>query len=72
MSMILNLFQFLSILFHAALIPYASVSKLECKMQGEGGGGGSQDTTFTSCQNAACSSNYFLFWVNYALEGSTF
>ena len=32
-------------------------------------------TTFTSCQNAACSNTFFffLFWrVDYALEGSMF
>ena len=28
--------------------------------------------TFTSCQNAACSHKFFLCWVDYALEGSTF
>ena len=32
-------------------------------------GGGQARTTFTSCQNAAC---FFLRWVDYALEGSTF
>ena len=30
-------------------------------------------TTFTSCQNAACSNTFFFFWrVDYALEGSMF
>ena len=30
-------------------------------------------TTFTSCQNAACSNVVFFFWrVDYALEGSMF
>ena len=30
-------------------------------------------TTFTSCQNAACSNTFFFCWqVDYALEGSTF
>ena len=35
-------------------------------------GFGRQHTTFTSCQNAACSNNFFLFlWrVDYALEGN--
>ena len=29
--------------------------------------------TFTSCQNAACSNTFFFLWrVDYALEGSTF
>ena len=28
--------------------------------------------TFTSCQNAACSNTFFLWRVDYALEGSTF
>ena len=30
-------------------------------------------TTFTSCQNAACSNTFFFFWrVGYALQGSMF
>ena len=37
----------------------------ECKK-----GAGRQHTTFTSCQNAACSKNCFLWWVYYIL-GST-
>ena len=48
-----------------ALIPYASMSNLECKK-----GVGRQHTTFTSSQNAACSNEYFLFRVDYALEES--
>ena len=58
---------FLARLFRAALIPYASVSNLECKKRV-----GRQHTTFTSCQNTVCSNEYFLFRVDYALEGSTF
>ena len=42
------------------------MSNLECKKQV-----GRQHTTFTSCQNAACSNEYFLLWVDCALEGST-
>ena len=59
--------KFLARLFGAALIPYASVRNLECKKRI-----GRQHTTFTSCQNAACSNKYFLFRVDYAQEGSTF
>ena len=59
--------KFLARLFRAALIPYASVSNLECKKRV-----GRQNTTSTSCQNAACFNEYFLLQVNYALEGSTF
>ena len=33
-------------------------------------GVGRQHTTFTSCQNAACSIEFFLLRVDYALEGS--
>ena len=29
-------------------------------------------TTFTSCQNAACSNTFFFWRVDYALEGSMF
>ena len=54
-------------LFRAATNPYASVSNLECKKRV-----GRQHTTFTSCQNAACSNEYFLLRIDYALEGSTF
>ena len=46
---------------------YVSQSNLECKncvLR--------QHKTFTLCQNAACSSEYFLLQVDYALEGSTF
>ena len=50
-----------------SLIPYSSVSNLEYKKRV-----GRQHTTFTSCQNAACSIEYFLLRVDYALEGSTF
>ena len=59
--------KFLAGLFCAALIPYASQSNLECKKRV-----GRQHTTFTFCQNAACSSEYFPLQVDYALEGSTF
>ena len=59
--------KFLARLFRAALIPYASQSNLKCKKWV-----GRQHTTFTLCQNAACSSEYFLLQVDYALEGSTF
>ena len=31
-------------------------------------GVGRQQWTFTSCQNAACSDDFFLWWVDYALE----
>ena len=67
MSRSWNLSQFVARLFRAALIPYASVTNLEGKKQV-----GRQNTTFTSSQNAACSNEYFLLQVNYALEGSTF
>ena len=50
-----------------ALIPYVSVSNLECKKRV-----GRQHMTFTSCQNAACSSERFFLQLDYALEGSTF
>ena len=43
------------------LIPYVSQSNLECKncvLR--------QHKTFTLCQNAACSSEYFLLQVDYA------
>ena len=59
--------KFLARLFRAALLPYARQSNLECKKQV-----GRQHTTFTLCQNATCSSEYFLLQVDYALEGSTF
>ena len=62
-----NFLKFLSRVFHAALIPYASVNNLECKKRV-----GRQHTTFTLSQNATCSSEYFLLQVDYALEGSTF
>ena len=62
-----NFSWFLARLFRAALIPYGSVRNLECKKRV-----GRQNTTFTSCQNAACSNEYFLLRVNYAVEGSTF
>ena len=49
-----------------ALIPYASVSNLECKKRV-----GRQHTTFISSQNGACFSEYFLLQVDYAPEGFT-
>ena len=62
------LLKFLARLFGPALtLMHAGVSNLECKKRV-----GRQHTTFTSCQNAACSNEYFLFRVDYALEGSTF
>ena len=45
--------------------PKCSNHLTECKK-----GGGRQHTTFTSCQNAACSKNCLLWWVYYIL-GST-
>ena len=53
-------------LFRAALIPYASVSNLVCKR------GSVDNTRLLPSQNVACSSEYFLLRVDYALEGSTF
>ena len=47
--------------------PLSSQSNLECKKRV-----GRQHTTFTLCQNAACSSEYFPLQVDYALEGSAF
>ena len=44
----------------------------ERKQFGVKKGGRRQHTTFTSCQNAACSDEFFLLRVDYALEGSTF
>ena len=35
-------------------------------------GVGSQHTTFTSCQNAACSNEFFLCWVDYTSERKRF
>ena len=48
--------KFLARLFRAALIPYESQSNLECKKRV-----GWRHTTFTLCQNAACSS-FFPFY----------
>ena len=62
-----SLLKFLERAFRTALIPYASVSNLECIK-----GIGRQHTTFTPCQNAASSNEFFLLRVDYALEGSTF
>ena len=59
--------KFLARVLHPALIPYACVSNLECKK-----GVSRQHTTFTLCQNDACSNGFFLFLVDYALEWSTF
>ena len=59
--------KFLPRLFHAALIPHASVCNLECKK-----GVGRQHTTFSSCLNAVCSNEYFHLRVDYAQEGSTY
>ena len=59
--------KFLARLFRAALSPYASQSNLECKTRV-----GRQHTTFTLCQNAVCSSEYFLLHVDYALEDLQF
>ena len=50
-----------------ALIPAASVSYLPRKKSV-----GRQHMTFSSCRNAACSNEYFLLQVDYALDGSTF
>ena len=49
----------------AVIPPKCSNHLTECKK-----GAGRQHTTFTSCQNAACSKNCFLWWVYYIL-GST-
>ena len=61
-----NLFHYFAIISRGAN-PYASVSNLECKKRV-----GRQHTTFTLCQNAACSNEYFLLRIDYAMEGSTF
>ena len=47
--------------------PLLEWGQLECKK-----GVSSQHTTFTSSQNAACSNEFFLLRVDYALERSTF
>ena len=47
--------------------PLSSQSNLECKKRV-----GRQHTTFTLCQNATCSGEYFLLQADYALEESTF
>ena len=67
MSMSWNLSQISRESLRAVLIPYASQNNLECKKRV-----GRQHTSFTLCQNAACSSEYFLLQVEYALEWSTF
>ena len=62
----LESFKFLARVFRVVLIPYASVSSLECKK------GVGRHTRLTSCKNNACSNEFFLLWLDYALEGSTF
>ena len=47
--------------------PLHNREQLECKKQV-----GRQHTTFTLCQNAACSNEYFLLQLDYALEGLHF
>ena len=47
--------------------PLHNREQLECKKRV-----GRQHTTFTLCQNAACSNEYFLLQLDYALEGLHF